>query len=217
MAYKRYGKTDLVAAQAIVGDGTTVLFGFRNKLESTLRTDFGQVEAAPNGVYIPGLILGANCPKPPRAKKLVDGRWRTSYVSFEKLDTFLKSGGFKTKKEVTSRGRGNLKPRSRVVYVDLQTMDADGNAAGPTLKYAWVMPLDLYNNIIGSDKTKIGLQTANGDDTDLVFGTYYPKPPHITYIAKPVNDYASTRGTFVDPKKLDSLPTGWFIDDFGDY
>ncbi|NES18338.1 MAG: hypothetical protein F6K41_05260 [Symploca sp. SIO3E6] len=177
------------------------------------------MEAAPNGVYIPGLILGANCPKPPRAKKLVDGRWRTSYVSFEKLDAFLKGGGFKTKKEVTSRGRGNPGPRSRVVYVDLQGTDADGNAVGPTRKYAWTMALDLYNSISEEEKGKLGLETASGDDTDLIFGTYFPKPPHVTkIIVDPSGEsYVSTRSTFVDPKKLDSLPTGWFMDDSGDY
>ena len=175
-------------AQAATG----VLYGFKTNIDAADRATLGQT--AVDAAYPAGLVIGANAPKPPRASRLRVTGTTSSYYD-QGIAAAIRAAGWRT----GSRGRirtRNITARTRTVYV----------ALGPT-KYAWQIPVDTFARI-GGDAAAMGIEIADANDNDLVFGASHPKPPRAALTVFG-NDGTDTFSTFIDPAAADNLPEGW--------
>lgn len=172
-------------------------YGFITRLDTDDQTALGHVPVA--GALAAGVVFGANSPKPARmAKTKASGRTNSGFVDAASRATAT-AAGWKLTKRARAKGRGGG-AFSKTVYVLFET----GTGAGAVnIKYAWNMPLTLYNAIVGADRTALGItDVAAADDAfDLVFGAY-PKPSRA--YKKGADSIIST---FV--KSDATLPTGW--------
>lgn len=166
-------------------------YGFNSGLRESLRDNFGQgvidLLAPP-----PLFVLGANRPKPYRATKRLTTGYESSWCSWDKVPT-LKSDGYRIQRpKFRSPNKTKL---TAPVYVTIRG-----------IKYAW--PLSSSGlGIAGSpDTSSLGLQNATADDTDLVWGASFPKPPKAS-----TQTANGTYSTFVDPERVDNLSDEWFI------
>ena len=199
-----YGARDLVAVKPI--STANFLYGFHTNTTASDRTDLGQIDAQPGGAYIDGLVLGANSPKPARAKKYrTGGGYKSSFCDVTKIND-ARAAGWKIIDRPSFRLGANG-PNSKCVYIRIATLDA-GGAATSEIKYAWMMPNYLYTKITSSDLAALGIRDGVGEK-DLVFGARHPDPPQAVYVAIGADGSIGTRTTFVDPDNLSSLPTGW--------
>lgn len=200
-----YGPRELVAV--VPYTGATWKYGFNTTTKEAEQTALGQTDAIVNGDYIAGLVIGVNRPKPPRATRKGSATdTGSTYCGADAIAT-AKAAGWRVKVPLRRGGRSGAK--SKTVYVTVGEIDADGQPVGPQFKYAWPMPLFLYNRIIAADRTALGIEDATASDTDLIFGADYPKPPRASFIATPTSGASNTLTTFVDPNKIDNLPSGW--------
>lgn len=200
-----YGKRELVAVKP--APGVTFLYGYHTNASSSQQTDLGMVPGLANGNYIPGLVIGADSPKPPRMGRIVNNLGTDShYASYDAVDTARTKGWTLQRRYVIRRPVSGKD--SRLCYVDLQTLNEQGDPVGPTLKYCWSMPLYLYNKI-SADIAAMGINLADANDSNLVFGCQYPKPPQAQRTVVAADGTTDVNTTFIDPKKIDNLPTGW--------
>lgn len=171
--------------------GVNIQYGFMTNVANAVSAACGH---QPIGATTPpGLVFGANAPKPGRAsRKRADGNDSTFFdyaVYFQ-----LIQDGWSIK--LPRRRRGGVGRNSRAVYVTV---------AG--IKYAWNMPNHTRTSI-GADFAGLGISEATANDGDLVWGASSPKPP----VAKKVQvgeGGTDTISTFVDPARADTLPEGW--------
>lgn len=221
MATTRYGTRTLNCVTAI--PGTTFKYGFYTNLERAGDlTALGQTPAMVNGDYVPGLVLGANAPKPARMKLYrsasrasttasggnAAGGFDSSWCGSDALDT-AKAAGWKLVK-MYKRRLGTSTARTVAVYITIAGVNTDTGAdAGPTIKYAWRLHRGSYERITAADRTALGLKEATGNDRDLVWGVRYPSPPTARFVAVSASGSLQTITVIVDPSKLDSLPSGW--------
>ena len=54
----------------------------------------------------------------------------------------------------------------------------------------------------------LGIDDADVNDRDLVWGARFPKPPKVSITIITGSDI-DTVSTFADPSAMDSLPAGW--------
>jgi hypothetical protein len=194
-------------------------YGFYTNTSATQRTVIGQEPAIVDGSYINGLVLGANSPKPAKMKAYtgataaadgqpaIAGGWDSTFVSYDKIDD-ARAANWKMISRPKAR-RGGASKRSKVVYIRIGLTDPDtGEPSGPQIKYAWNMPLELYNAITSDDRAALGIRDATADDLDLVFGARHPNPPKAIYVAAGTESI-TTKSTMIDPDALNNLPTGW--------
>ncbi len=167
---------------------TGVKYGFLTNVLDSIGTACGHTaydEANP----VAGVVFGANAPKPGRASKQRAGGGTDSTFYDISRAAALRADGYTLSRPYIKRGSSSSLSKS--VYVTIGT-----------IKYAWKMPATQYNRI-GADRTALGIQDATGSDTDLVWGSN-TKPPKASK-----QDAGDTLTTFVDPQRVDNLPTGW--------
>lgn len=182
-----YGSRTLVYVTPF--SGSTTKYGFLTNVDSAAQTALGHT--AVTGNYPTGLVIGANAPKPPRAKKRFATGWESSFVSTGSVTT-AKAAGWKVSAGKVRTGASSAK--AKTVKVTFQ-----GN------ELAWKMPNYLYTKI-SADLAALGIQDAASTDLDLVFGARYPILPRV---AKFDDATGNRYSTFCDPDALDNLPTGW--------
>lgn len=181
-----YGAKQLVWVTPFTG--STIKYGFMTNADTGTRTALAHVEVT--GAYPTGLVIGANAPKPPRAKKLTATGTESSFCDAEGVAAARAAGWRISRGKIRIGASGS---KSKTVYVT-----HEGN------KLAWKMPNFLHANITG-DLVGLGIALATSADKDLVFGARFPVLPRVGKISATFNKYT----TFCDPSKLDSLPTGW--------
>lgn len=181
-----YGPRQLVWVTPFTG--STIKYGFMTNADSGTRTALAHVEVT--GAYPTGLVIGANAPKPPRAKKLSATGTESSFCDAEGVAAARTAGWRISRGKIRIGASGS---KSKTVYVTHETN-----------KLAWKMPNFLYTNITG-DLAALGVLLATAADKDLVFGARFPVLPRVGKISATFNKYT----TFCDPSKLDSLPAGW--------
>lgn len=169
--------------------GMTLNYGFVTNIDQAQSAVLGHNEIG--SALPPATVFGANAPKPARATKQFVGGSVSSFIDAGAITAARAAGWRVGRARLRSGGDSNF---SLTVYVTLQG-----------IKYAWNMPRRLYNRIQG-DIGGLGVRVATNDDTDLVFGASYPKPPR-AYQISGVGDDTDVLSTFVDPSV--DLPEGW--------
>ncbi len=190
-----YQSRDLVSVLPFTN--APILYGFKTNSDGATRTQLGH-RAVP-GAYPANLVIGANLPKPPRAsiiRGVTSTRTRSTFCSADKV-TEARAAGWTVRPGKVRRGYSTA--AAKCVYV------TDG-----TVKYAWMMPTRLYNRI-QADLAGLGIELADGNDRDLVFGASYPVLPRAAFRAIAADGAVDVLGTFVDPQRVDNLPTGWTL------
>lgn len=187
MATQIYGERDLV--YVIPFTSATVKYGFLTNVDAAAKTALGHV--AVTGAYPSGLVIGANAPTPPRAKRTTATGTESSYISAGSIAN-AKTAGWKVSAGKVRTGTSSGK--SKTVKVTFE-----GN------ELAWKMPNFLYTKI-SADLAGLGILDAASTDLDLVFGVRYPKLPRV---AKVDSGTGNRYTTYCDPDALDSLPAGW--------
>jgi len=170
-----------------------IAYGFPSAIsEEGKRTALGQV-LVNRAALPPGLVFGANAPKPGRATKTFATETNTSFYSIENAAA-LAADGWRLSFPTIRRARAGAK--TVAVYVTIGT-----------IKYAWMMPDELHTQIL-DDMAALGVQEADINDRNLVWGARYPKPPRGASVVIGAQG-RNILSTFVDPDKADSLPPGW--------
>lgn len=213
MAASPYDNKEIVACSVIPGSG--VMFGFRSPdgVTEATRQLLGHVDGIQeNGSYIPGFILGANFPKPPRMQKRGVGNY---YCAIDKTNEARASGW--SMSEPAKYLRGGTRRKSVLVSVDMRQNDETGNPTGPQLKIARYMRNTTKARITDGDLSAMGVNTTTASDSDLIYGAEYPIPPEARFTAVNTEQNVDTYGTMVDPKRLDNLPAGWVVTSNGKY
>lgn len=180
-------------------NSSPILYGWKTNCKAATSTACGHTDV--NFAALPqNLIFGARAPKPGRASRLNADEYESSFY-FHANYAALKADGWATTRPFTRRPSTS----SRSITVSVST-NADGNATGP-IKYAWNMPVALYNKI-EADLAGLGIEVPAAGATDLVFGANSPRPPRAsrTLTGAGGNDIVTT---FVAPARFDSLPEGW--------
>lgn len=171
--------------------GSTIKYGFLTNTKEAEQTALGQTTIDFTAALPTGLCFGANAPKPGRASKVTATQSVSSYYSIAKAGT-LKADGWRLSRPFIRRG--GITSKTVGVYVTLNG-----------IKYAWMMPTETYNKI-ESDLAGLGIELADANDKDLVWGASSPKPPKGSKVVD-----TNIISTFVDPTKANSLPTGWSL------
>lgn len=182
-----YGPQRLV--HVVPFTASTILYGFRTNTDAANSTALGHT--AVTGAFPTGLVIGANSPKPPRARRITATGVESSFCSVAAKATAI-AAGWKVGFGKTRRASSSAK--SRTVYIT-----HEGN------KIAWKMPQFLYAKI-SADIAALGILEATGAEKDLVFGASFPRMPRVKRF-----NFATQESytTFCDPDALASLPTGW--------
>jgi hypothetical protein len=183
-----YGPRELVWVKPFTG--ATVKYGFLTNVDEAVNVILGHT--AVTAAYPVGLVIGANAPKPPRAKKRFTTGVESSYCDAAAA-ALARADGWKISAGKIRLGSSGAK--SKTVYVVHETN-----------KIAWKMPSYLYTKLTAADLTGLGIKTAVAADKDLIFGVRYPQLPRVTKFDAAAD---SSYSTFCDPAKLESLPTGW--------
>lgn len=181
-----YGTKTLVWVTPFTG--STIKYGFHTNADVGTRTALAHVEIT--GAMPTALVLGANAPKPPRAKKMTATGTESSFCDAEGAAAARAAGWRVSRGKIRLGASGS---KSKTVYVT-----HEGN------KIAWKMPNFLHANIT-ADLAALGIQLATSADKDLVFGARFPVLPRVGKISATFNKYT----TFCDPSRIDTLPAGW--------
>jgi hypothetical protein len=195
----RYDDTVLVFVTPIAG--TQVKYGFRTTLEANYRTQLSQTLVDLGTTFPVGLVIGANAPKPPKASKLVATGTKSSFCSFPR-QAQARAAGWRVGSPKLRSARATA--RSQVYYLTIRG-----------IKYAWNLPTATATRLSGR-LAQLGVRAATANDTDLVFGAEFPKPPRVA-VASGSGDNVNVYSTFCDPQRLDSLPAGFQVISSGKY
>jgi hypothetical protein len=186
----QYESRTLVSVLPFQNSG--IEYGFKTNVNQAVRNELGHVVVdlanAPAG-----LIIGANSPKPGRASQRTADQYNSSFYDYRNYGA-LRAAGWST--TLPSRKRGRTGVNTRSVFVIIQG-----------IKYAWNMPVSLYNNI-GAERAQLGISDATQNDTDLVWGASFPQPPRVSATVVGAGG-TNVLSTFCDPTRLDNLPDGW--------
>jgi hypothetical protein len=168
--------------------GSPIKFGFYTNIDQAQSQQLGQ---APVNTFANGFILGANAPKPARARKRFASGIVSSFISAPNVASARGQGW--------SVGRGSYRaggatPKGKAVYVTIGG-----------IKYGWVMPNSTAQRMGGS-LAQLGIREGRSTDKDIVFGASYPKPPQASRSVASSGG-TSTLTTFYDPTV--TLPAGW--------
>lgn len=190
MPTKIYGSRTLVYVAPFTG--SAIKYGFLTGVDSGTQTALGHTVVT--GAYPPGLVIGANAPKPPRARRKTLTATESSFCNPAQIAAARAAGWQVSAGKVRV---GSASTKSVVCYITYE-----GN------KIAWRMPRYTRGLISGADFTGLGITEATRADEDLVYGVRYPQVPRVSKIVA-VGAGQSTVTTFCDPSKLESLPEGW--------
>jgi hypothetical protein len=177
----------------------TLKYGYKCRLQrDTALGTLGITKIEPAAVtsaLMQNFVLGCNSPKPARAAKAfaaaTDGH-ESSFVSTDSM-TAARADGWKLSMGVSFRPAVST-DNTQTYYVTINGV-----------KYGWAssrLPSAMATLV---DITQVGPKLATKDDTDLVYGCSFPKPPKAVKI---LNDGADRCETFRDPSVV-TLPAGW--------
>ena len=189
----KYNKRTLVQVNPFVNSG--ILYGFNSAADASQRTQLGQTEVDLS-TPPPGLVIGANAPKPGRASKVFATTITSSFYDIAQVAT-LKTADWRIVSKPTIR-RGKPQPKAKAVVITVNQV-----------KYAWNMPNETYNAIGASDRAALGISDADSNDKNLVWGASYPKLARASTFVTGGAGGGNIVSTFVDPTKVDNLPAGW--------
>lgn len=217
-----YGERKVMAVE--LSQLPDVKYGFRTDVSTTTSTALGHVAAVSNGVFIPGLVLGINSPKPPTAKKFFGAngkRFESSFVDKAKIAT-ARADGWEIKVGKTRLFRSTS--FSKVVFVEFKIQDAvaavGATPAVPaiTAKYGWRMPQYQFDKIGLTELTALGVELVAVGQQDVMFGANSVQPQRAikTYPPVAAQGNAPASGltnvsTFVATAKINNLPAGWSV------
>lgn len=178
---------------------SAILYGFKTNCKAATSTACGHV--AVDYANLPAnLVFGARAPKPGRASRLNADEYESSFYDVTNFGA-LKAAGWSTTKPFVRRPTVT----TRSVTVSISTNSA-GNATG-AIKYAWNIPIGLYNKI-SDELAGLGIELPAASATDLVFGANEPRPPRAS--KKEVGEGGvDILTTFVAPARFNALPEGW--------
>lgn len=210
-----FDNREIVACNVI--PGSQLKFGFRspNGVTEAVRTMLGHVPAVnADGSYISGFILGANFPQPPRMSKRNVGNY---YCGIDRINEARADGWKQTKP--AKYLRGGSRNKTVLVTIDLRLNNEAGEPIGPAMRIARYLRNTTRTRITDAVLTQLGVDITTQADSDLVYGAEYPKPPEARYTAVPAAEpnNIDTYGSMIDPKKIDTLPSGWVLTDSGKY
>jgi hypothetical protein len=166
-----------------------ITYGFRTTIKETEGTVLGHV-ALTAATPVAGLIFKANSPKPKRASKTFATGTSSSFIAPAAIAAAIAAGWDIVKAKPNGR-----KSNSRfqiVVYVTINTV-----------KYAWAMKKSQLK-LLGDNLAALGIRKATGNETDLVFGASFPKPPRIksvTTTGAAGSTTSQSSNTFYDPSQ----------------
>lgn len=203
-ALNKYNRRDPVTVTL----GPGVIYAFETNVDTNERVALGHT--AITGAYPAGSFIGANSPKPRRARRLSATGWNSSFVAEDPTTiTALKADGWQVSRLPKRRAivpATMVSARVTTVFVQI---------AG--IKYAWNMPRETFTKITAAVLTSLGVEVATQADTNtLVWGAGIPKPARAQFIVTaggtgtPI-DGQDILSTFVTPSIEDSLPAGWKI------
>lgn len=204
-ALNKYNKRDPVTVPIAPG----VIYAFETNVDTEERVGLGHTPIT--GAYPPGAFIGANSPKPRRARRLTATGWNSSFCAeTPAVITALKAAGWQVGRPPKKRAvipATLASARVTTVFVQI---------AG--IKYAWNMPRETFTKITQATLTLLGVETATNADTNtLVWGASIPKPARAQFILTTGGtggtaiDGQDILSTFVTPSIEDSLPAGWKI------
>lgn len=182
----RTGPKRLVAVTPFAS--SPIKYGFNTNIDQAQSTQLGQVGV---NTFASGFVLGANAPKPARARKRFASGVVSSFISAGSV-TAARTAGWSVGKG--SYRAGGSSAKGKVVYVTI---------AG--IKYGWNMPNTTAQRI-GGALAQLGIREGRTTDKDIVFGASYPVPPKASR-AVASSGGSSTLTTFYDPTVV--LPAGW--------
>lgn len=210
-----FDNKEIVACNVI--PNSQLKFGFRspNGVTEAVRTMLGHVPGVnADGSYIAGFILGANFPQPPRMSKRGVGSY---YCGIDRVNEARADGWKQTKP--AKYLRGGSRNKTVLVSIDLRLNNEAGEPIGPEIKISRYLRTTTRTRITDAVLTQLGVNITTQTNSDLIYGAEYPKPPEARYTAVPIDNAANidTYGTMVDPKKIDTLPSGWVLTNSGKY
>ena len=204
-ALNKYNRRDPVTVTLAPG----VIYAFETNVDTDERITLGHTPIT--GAYPPGSFIGANSPKPRRARRLGATGWNSSFVN-ESPATIatLKTNGWQVSRLPKKRAiipSTMMSSRAITVFVTI---------AG--IKYAWNMPRETYTKITPATLTLLGVENATqADVATLVWGSSIPKPARAQFVLTSVSgpgtpiDGQDLLSTYVTPWIEDSLPAGWKV------
>lgn len=203
-ALNKYNRREPVTVTLAAG----VIYAFETNVDTEERANLGHV--AVTGAYPAGSFIGANSPKPRRARRLSATGWNSSFVAeVPATITALKAAGWQVSRPPKKRA---IIP---ITMVSARVVTVFVTIAG--IKYAWNMPRETYTKITPAILTLLGVDTATqADQATLVWGSSIPKPARAQFIltaggtGTPI-DGQDILSTFVTPSIEDSLPAGWKV------
>ena len=169
--------------------GLSLNYGFLTNVDPSVGSALGHTDIG--AAIPPATVFGANAPRPAKATRRFADGVKTSYIDVGSITSARAAGWSVGRARVRRGGQSAL---AIVVYVSVQG-----------IKYAWHMPLRLYNRI-QADLPALGISVGTPSDTDLVFGASFPKPPRANKVELGT-DGEDSLSTFVDPTV--TLPNGW--------
>ena len=166
-----------------------ITYAFRTTIKEAEGTVLGHA-ALTAATPVSGLIFKANAPKPKRATKTFATGTSSSYIAPSAITAAVAAGWDIVKAK--SNGRKSNSRFQIVVYVTINSV-----------KYAWAMRKSQLA-LLSDNLAALGIRKATGDETDLVFGASFPKPPRIKSITTTGAAGSTTpqsSNTFYDPSQ----------------
>jgi hypothetical protein len=188
--------------------GYTSFYGFRTNITAAAKATLGQTEIILGSPFPGTIIMGANRPRPPKARILSSGI--TSYLDRDSYNS--------TEIQITDRGIGQIVPRESTKSI---RVEADYYGA----KYAWDMPKWQHARIQG-DLGGLGVTPVTGtNNLDAYLGLNFAwtsaagtggarKPNRAQKILEPDGaDITRTTitKTFVSTPFAGAIPEGWTL------
>lgn len=181
--------------------GGFVCYFRRPDLVSTAATALGVTKVTAANIVATKGFCRANAPRMPVAKKNLAAGSVSSIFDISKKAALAADGW-------SFRGRGIIRWRGPLAGNAYKSKTTYVTIGG--LKYAWNMPLYLYNKI-ETDLAGLGVSLADGGDTKTLFwGLSAPKPARVSKLVEESGELTEY-STFCDPTKEDALPNGWKI------
>ncbi len=166
-----------------------ITYGFRTTIKEAEGTVLGHT-ALTAATPVSGLIFKANSPKPKRATKTFATGTSSSFIAPSAIAAAVAAGWDIVKAK--SNGRKSNSRFQIVVYVTINSV-----------KYAWAMKKSQLP-LLADNLSALGIRKATGDETDLVFGASFPKPPRIRSIittGAAGSTTSKSSNTFYDPSQ----------------
>jgi hypothetical protein len=194
-----YGNRDLSAVR--LSSSWQTYYGFQTNLPAAARTTLGQTNITIGSAVPATVVLGANRPRPPRAKILSSGI--TSYVDHSVYNS--------PDIQIVDKGIGAVQSRTstKSIRVAVNFYSA---------LYCWDMPLWQHQRI-SSDLGGLGITVLGTSNTDAYLGINYAiesggspiYPDRAQKILEPSGDVTrrTVTTTFVDSPSGTALPEGW--------